>query len=435
MLFLTAAIAGFAQTGQTSSVTSQAAQVTEFDVNGLKVIVKRRPSSPTVAAGLFVRGGARNINEKNAGIEGLMLRSAVEAGKKYPRQSVRRELSRTGSGIGASPGTDYSVVSLVTTKPNFARTWDIFTDVMINPAFEAADIERSRQATLSGLNESEISPEGALQAELDRVVYAGHPYSNDVNGTVTTLGAMKPADLAAYHRSIMQTSRLLLVFVGDLDPNEIKTLVANSFGKLPRGDYKEQKIAAIDFSKPTLDIVPRPNLPTNYVEGVFDAPSPSNPDFYAMQVAVEILQGLVYQEVRVNRQLSYAPAAELSKLAANTANMSVSAVDANQSVKLMLEQMRILKTQQLDEAAVAEIAGNFLTTYYLTQETSAAQVSELARYELIGGGWRNAFDFLDRVRGVKASDVNAVANKYMKNVRFVVVGKPSDIDRSVFLNN
>ena len=36
-------------------------QVTEFDVNGLKVLVKRRPGTPTVSAGLFFRGGSRNL--------------------------------------------------------------------------------------------------------------------------------------------------------------------------------------------------------------------------------------------------------------------------------------------------------------------------------------------------------------------------------------
>ena len=81
---------------------AQAAQVTEFDVNGLKVIVKRRASAPTVAGGLFIRGGARNVDEKTAGIENLMLTTAVEAGQKMPRATVRRELSRLGS---ASPGT------------------------------------------------------------------------------------------------------------------------------------------------------------------------------------------------------------------------------------------------------------------------------------------------------------------------------------------
>src|SRR5262249_47577094 len=36
------------------------ALVTEFDVNGLKVLVKRREGSQTVAAGLFIKGGSRN---------------------------------------------------------------------------------------------------------------------------------------------------------------------------------------------------------------------------------------------------------------------------------------------------------------------------------------------------------------------------------------
>jgi zinc protease len=433
VLILSFAAHALAQTApRTGDISAQAAQVTEFDVNGLKVLVKRRPSAPTVATALFVRGGARNITEKNAGIENLMLRSAIEAGKKYNRQTVRRELSRAGSGIGAAVSPDYSVVSMGTTRPNFDRLWDIFTDVTLNPAFAPEDIDRNRQSIISGLRETEISPEGALQAELDRRVYAGHPYANDVEGTVSTITGLTPADIIAYHQKAMQTSRLLLVFVGDLDPNEIKARVAASFGKLPRGDYKDQAYPALDFSTPAVDVVARPSLPTNYVEGVFNAPSLASPDYYPMQVAMAILQQLVYEEVRTNRQLSYAPGADINNYAANTANISVSSVDANQSVQVMLEQISMLRTRQLNDEAVSDVAGNFLTTYYLKQETSAAQAGELARYELIGGGWRNAFEFLNRIREVRAADLTFVANKYMKNLRFVVVGNPAAVNRSVF---
>jgi zinc protease len=152
-----------------------------------------------------------------------------------------------------------------------------------------------------------------------------------------------------------------------------------------------------------------------------------------MQVAIAILQQLSYEEVRVNRQLSYAPGADLNNYAANTANISVSSVDANQSVQVMLEQMRLLRTQSLKDDYVAEVAGNFLTTYYLRQETSAAQAGELARYELIGGGWRNAFEFLNRIREVKPDDVQAVSAKYMKNLQFVVVGNPAAVNKSYFM--
>lgn len=414
-------------------VAAQAAQVTEFEVNGLKVLVKRRPSSPTVAAGLFIRGGARNIDDKNAGIEALMLQTAIEAGKKYTKQAVRREVVGSGSGIGTGADNDYSVVSLVSTRPNFDRIWDIFTDVMLNPAFAPEDIERNRSATLSGLRESETSPEGALEAGIERFVYAGHPYANDVNGTVATVSDLKAADLAAYHKKVMQTSQLLLVFVGDLDANELKARIAASFGKLPRGDYKDRPTPPFNFSNATVDIVARPNIPTNYVQGVFNAPAANNADYYPMQVAIAILQGLIFDEVRVNRQLSYAPGAELNKFAANTANISVSSVDANQSVQVMLEQVNLMRTQVLTDEIVSQVAGNFLKTYYLAQETSMAQAGELARYELTGGGWRNTYDFLKRVSEVKPADVQAVSNKYMKNIRFVVVGNPKAVNQSIFL--
>ncbi|HMJ08635.1 MAG TPA: pitrilysin family protein, partial [Pyrinomonadaceae bacterium] len=256
-LVLLLAFAAFAQTGKIDNITEQASLVTEFDVNGLKVLVKRRASAPTVAVGLFIRGGARNITDKNAGIENLTLTSAVEAGTKFPRAALRRELASTGSTISAAAAKDYSAVSFASTRRNFDRMWDLFTDVTINPTFAVDDVERVRRQILTGLRESQTSPDSALQALQDRVIYAGHPYANDVTGTLTTTAAFTPADLRAYHKSLMQTSRLLLVVVGDIDPNDLRSRIAASFGKLPHGDYKELPLPALDFSTSTVDITPR----------------------------------------------------------------------------------------------------------------------------------------------------------------------------------
>src|SRR5436189_4764712 len=96
-----------AQQNVESVVAKQAALVTEFDVNGLKVLLKRREGSLTVAAGLFIRGGASNINAQNAGIETLMLSAATEATTNFPRAKMRSELSRIGTVIGSSSNNDY----------------------------------------------------------------------------------------------------------------------------------------------------------------------------------------------------------------------------------------------------------------------------------------------------------------------------------------
>lgn len=417
---------------QKQDITAQAANVTEFDVNGLKVILKRRASAPTVAVGLFFRGGSRNIAGRNAGIENLMLNSALEASRNYSREVVRREIARSGSSLGASAGNDFSVVSLASTRENFDRMWKIFTDVTINPIFDPADVSRAREQIVTALREQETTPDAALDALEEKIVYAGHPYANDSTGTIETLGAMTPEQLRAYHKQSMVTSRLLLVVVGDLDADDLKARVTASYGTLPRGTYNEAPLPPFDFSKPTLDVVSR-SLPTNYVKGDFPAPSLSSDDYYAMRVAISILSNRIFQEVRVKRQLSYAPSAEMNNSAANSADIYVTAVDANQAVKVMLKEIERLKHESATQDELSGVAGEFLTTYYLKEQTNAAQAIDLARYELIGGGWRNSFEFLNRIRDVRPENIRSVANKYMKNIRFVVIGDPAAVDKSVFV--
>jgi zinc protease len=421
------AVAGFAQPAATS-----AASVTEFEVNGLKVILKRRASAPTVSVGLFLRGGVRNLTDKTAGIEYLMLSSAVEAGQNVPRQTLRRELARTGSTLNASAASDFSVVALAATRENFDRIWKLFADVTMKPLFDAADVDRVREQMVTGLREQESVPDGALDTLEEQIIYAGHPYANDPSGTIATLSAITPAQLRDYHKRSMETSRLLLVVVGDIDAAELKTKVASTFATLPKGNYQETPLPALDFSKPSLNVVARP-LPTNYIKGDFAAPPLNSPDYYPMRVAMSILASRIFEEVREKRQLSYAPNAEMGSLAANSANIYVTAVDANQAVEVMLKEIERIKRESVSSEELTAAASEFLTNYYLKQQTNAAQTGDLARYELIGGGWRNSFEFIPRIREVSPESIRAVANKYMKNIRFVVIGDPSAIDRSVFV--
>lgn len=432
IVLLSTTVTVFSQTGNLGDFSAQTALVSEFEVNGLKVILKRRPGSATVAGGLFIRGGARNITEKNAGIEQLMLSTAIEAGKTIPRQALRRELASKGSALGAAVSNDYSAITMGTTKPDFPRVFDLLAEVALNPAFSDDDLKRNREQMLTGLRESGAVPEAALITLQDRVIYAGHPYANDVNGTPGTISSLTAHDLATYHKNIMETSRLLFVFVGDLDADQLKAKIAETFGKLPRGTYKEQPYPALDFSKGSFDATQRA-VPTNYLKGVFAAPSLDSPDYYAMRVAMAVLQTLVYQEVRGRLQLSYAPDAEMDSLSANTANISVSTTDPNKATAAMLEQMRFLKERQLNQEIIDEVSSFFLTRHYMGQETSGAQVGELAKYELIGGGWRKSYEFLTGVRSVTGRDVQRVADRYMKNIRFAYIGNTSVIDRKVFV--
>src|SRR5215211_5038715 len=268
---------GQAQESLQSVVAKQAALVTEFDVNGLKVLLKRREGSLTVAAGLFIRGGSSNINAQNAGIESLMLSVATEATTNFPRARMRSDLSRMGTVIGSSSNNDYSVLSLASTRMHFDRSWQIFTDIALNPSFTKEDVSLVQSRIVVSLSDDTDNPDVYLQKLQEKVAYAGHPYLNNTSGTPQTVGKLTPEDLRAYHTKLMETSRLLLVIVGDLNPSEVKDLVANSFGKLPRGNYKAESMPQLAFDKSSVEVTPR-DLRTNYIQGLFVAPSLTSPD-------------------------------------------------------------------------------------------------------------------------------------------------------------
>lgn len=405
--------------------------VTEFEVNGLKVLVKRREGNQTVVAGLFFRGGSRNITAENAGVEALMLDVATEASANFPRERFRRELSRTGTAMTYGINYDYSALTLGNTRQHFARAWEIFTDAALRPSFAADDFQRVKQRQLLSLSDDEDTPDSYLQVLQAQAAFSGHPYLNDPRGTSKSVGALTVDDLKRFHQQMMQTSRMLLVLVGDLDAGQVRRMVEASFGKLPRGNYKESPVPQLSFPMSTVSVTQR-DIPTNYVSGVFAAPPPTSADIYPLRIASSILQTRVFQEVRVRRNLSYAPDAFLNSQAANTGGIYVTAVDANQAVQLMLGEIARLQREEITNEELRGTTQHFLTRYYLGQETNGAQAGELAQAELIGGGWRNSATFMERLRAVTPADVKRVAQLYMRNLRFVVIGDPKSINSSLF---
>jgi zinc protease len=436
---LLARAAGQTQGGGKASADASASKptleaappVTEFEVNGLKVLVKRRAGSQTVAAGLFMRGGALNIKAENAGVEALMLNLMSEASRGFPRERLRSELASLGTSISSGLNYDYSALTLASTRRHFDRSWEIFTDVALYPAFAAEDFERVKSRLVVSRSQSEDTPDALLQALQSRAAFAGHPYANDPHGTVASLKGLTLEDVRRYHLHMMQTARLLLVIVGDLDPQQMQKSLVTSFGKLPRGDYRPAALPPLSFAAPSVGVTAR-ELQTNYVQGLFAAPSLASPEIYPMRIAAAILRDRVFSEVRIRRNLSYSPNAFLNTQGANTGGIYVTAVNANQAVKVMLDEIARLQREPIAPDEIGGVAQQYLTDHYLGQETNAAQAGELARFELLGGGWRNSLGHLDRLRAVTPADVQRVAKTYLRNLSFTVIGNPQQVDKSVF---
>jgi len=109
-------------------VVASDTSTTMFDVNGLRVILRRNTASDVVAANLYLLGGTRQVTPATQGIEAFLLAASERGTAKYPREQVRQKTARLGSVMTISPEEDWTVFGMTTISTAFDSTWSIFAD-------------------------------------------------------------------------------------------------------------------------------------------------------------------------------------------------------------------------------------------------------------------------------------------------------------------
>ena len=410
-----------------SIALAMASLTTSFDVAGVHVILRQNNANNVVAANLYLLGGSRQLTDANAGIEPILLDVSDRGTQRYPKNAQRRAMSRLGSEIVTAPSADWTMFGIRSSTEVFDSTWAIFADRIMRPTLAKSEINLVKTQYLSGIRQRRDDPEALADYLADSITFVGHPYAVSVVGNENSIQALDSASLREYHRSQFVTSRMLLVVVGNVDRAHIERLVTQSLGQLPRGSYKWTPPPRIP-ELATAVVVVRRQLPTNYILGYYSGPLASGRDYQALRVATSVLTGRMFAEIRTRQNLTYDVHAPFVDRAATAGGLSVSTVSPDTTLKLMRAAIVDLQQGMLDPAGLKQLEEQFITEYFLDNETNAAQADFLARSQLYEGDYREADRFMDEVKSVTPEDVQRVARKYMKGFRFAYVGDPSKLN-------
>ncbi|MDF1502916.1 pitrilysin family protein [Roseisolibacter sp. H3M3-2] len=401
-----------------------------FDVNGLPVILRRVTSNEVVAANLYLLGGTRQAGAEQAGLEPFLLDATERGTQKYSRDVLAEKMARLGSLIGVDADHDWTTFAMRSTTATFDSTWAIFADRLMRPTLDSGEVELLRGRLLSGVRQRRDSPDAQLEYLADSLAFDGHPYGIAPRGTEASLRRIALADLRKYQREQMVTSRMLLVVVGDVDRAKLERVVAATLGTLPKGSYAWQPPAPPP-ARPSAVAVERRDLPTNYLLGYFPGPAASSPDYYPLRIATAVLSGRFFAEIRSKRNLSYAVHAPFVDRAVATGGVYVTTVDPRTTLALMREELRNLQEGWITPRGLDQLRQQFITEYFLDNETNADQANFLARAQLYRGDWKRAARFVEELRAVTPDDVRRVARQYLHDLRLAYIGNPARLDESM----
>ena len=406
------------------------ANTTSFDVAGIKVILRESDANNVVAANLYLLGGSRQVTAANAGIEPLLLEVSDRGTRKYPRATLRRKMSMLGSEITVAPSDDWTMFGIRATREVFDSTWAIFADRLMQPTLDPADVALIKTQFISGIRQRRDDPDALADYLADSIAFSGHPYGIPVVGTEASISAIDPRALRDYHASQIVKSRMLLVVVGDVDRSHIERLVRGTLGALPQGSYTWTLPPRLPANGSAVVVESR-DLPTNYLLGYFSGPLANSEDYHALRIATSVLTGRMFAEIRTRQNLTYDVHSPFLDRAASAGGLYVSTVAPDTTIKLMLAAVRELQEGLLDPSGLERLERQFLTEYFLDNETNDAQATFLARAELYRGDYRAADRFVDELKSVTPEQVRRVARQYIKGLRFAYVGDPRRFNRSL----
>jgi len=402
-----------------------------FKVGELTVIHRVTPANDVVAARLYILGGAANLDDSTQGLEKFALDVAVSGGTgSTPRDTFTSTLNRMGSEVFSFTDRDFSGYGLKSVVSNFGPTWDLMVQAVFDPAMPTEDVEIRRQQQLAEISGLLENPDSHVQHVASRLYFAGHPYFNLHVGTSENVSDFAREELLAYQRAMLKPERMLLVVVGNVQANDLIERIKSSFGRIQNSGEKLPQIPEFK-SAPGVEIVER-QLPTNYVLGYFDAPTPGSTNYPAAVVAMEYLRDRLFEEVRTKRNLTYAVSAGLASNRANYGYLYVTATDPQTTMGVIFDQVAEMKLMQIPKSELDQVVNVFLTEHYMGLETNGGQASMLARAHIMTGDWRTAEAFLADIRSVSPEDVQIFAQRYLDKFRFGVVGNKAALNPKAF---
>lgn len=404
------------------------ATTTRFAVDGIPVILRRNTANEVVVANVYLLGGTRQLTSATAGIEALFLLAGERGTRRFPGAVVRQRTARLGSLIEIDLSADWSMIGLRAIRATFDSTWALMADRLVAPTLAPGEVGLVREQLLAAARRRGTSPDDAASELADSLLFVGHPYAINPAGTPASVASLTPAQLRQYHAQQVVRSRMLVVVVGNVERAQVERLVRSTLGTLPAGSYRWTAPPAIAVLGGTVAFDNRP-LPTNYLLGYVPGPSATSADHMALRVATAVLSGRLFAEVRSRRNLSYAVESPFHERGSAIGGLYVTTVDPNAVLRIMREELSTLQNEQVDASGLKRLQQQFITDYYLKNETNGDQANALARAELYEGDYRVAEQFMERLRRVTPADVQRVARQYLTGFRFAYVGDERRVDR------
>ncbi|MCU1729330.1 insulinase family protein [Pseudomonas sp. 7P_10.2_Bac1] len=408
--------------------------------NGLKVIVREDHRAPVVASQLWYKVGASYEQEGQTGVSHALEHLLFKGSSKLQAGEALTVLESLGVSANATTRPDATFYTQLQASNRLAVSLEILADQMASAHWSQAQlhaerviIQRERRTTV------DINLWHLLNERLKTIAHVASTYKNPVLGWMHDINRLDNTAITQWYQDGYVPNNAVLVIVGDVTREQVKTLVTEQFGALAARPLPPAR-PPIELANPgrrTLHLrLPSPNAKLAMAFNVPSLNTAKDPQTaFGLLLLNELLSRsdcapikarLMHQQGLLAGMYShYDLLSRGDGLLRIWADISPSRSETPEAVeKLIWAQLNALKTLPVS-AQTLERAKRRLTAQRLyDHDQIEKQASEIGELESVGLPWSTLDTQASALQALTAADIQRLANTYLTENRLSSVYIP-----------
>src|SRR5687767_13542168 len=359
--------------------------VREVLPSGLRLVTERMPHVRSVTVGVWLARGSRHEEAAESGIAHFVEHMLFKGTATRSAEDIAQAIDSIGGQLDAFTAKEYASYYIKVLDEHLPTAVDLLSDIVMNPKFDAGDLEKEKKVILEEIKMVEDTPDDLVHELFTQHYWEGHALGRPILVSMETVESFTTDILHDYFRNAYVSPYLIVSVPVNVEHARVRYLVASAFSSLPASG------AAFDDTVPR--VVPQVLTRSKELEqshvclGTNSYPQ-NHQDRYVSYIMNTVLGGSMssrlFQNVREKRGLAYAVFSGLSAYR-DAGNITIYAGCANEAVPevvdLCVEELRGMK-QPVPDAELRRAKDHLKGSLMLSLENTASRMSHLARQEI-----------------------------------------------------
>jgi predicted Zn-dependent peptidase len=387
--------------------------------NRLRLVTETMSHVRSVSLGVWLTRGSRHEPVDRAGIAHFVEHMLFKGTATRSAEDIAQAIDSIGGHLDAFTAKEYAGYYIKVLDEHLPRAIEILSDIVLNPAFAPADLEREKKVVLEEIKMVEDTPDDLVHEIFTQSLWEGHPLGRPILGSKESVEGFDAPSLRDYFRHAYAADHMIISAAGNIRHEELRDLVLPAFGGLAPTNHARADEAP--------RVVPKVILRSKELEqshvclGASSYPQ-NHGDRYASYLLNTVLGGSMssrlFQNVREKRGLAYAVYSGLSAYH-DAGTLTIYAGCANDAVgelvDVVVDELRTIKHQEVPEAELRRAQDHLKGSLMLSLENTANRMTHLARQEIYFERHFTMDETLEGIERVTARDIQRVARELLDN--------------------